>query len=158
MASPISGTCSGSMSSLENLAQTDVRKRKRMLSNRESARRSRMRKQKLLDDLTVQMNNLRAENNHILTNINLVTHLFLNMESENSVLRAQMSELNHRLHALNELISCFSSNADSAPAAAGSDQDHAHLMINDDFLNPWSLIHVHHPIMASPMFSCTSIN
>lgn len=83
---------------------TDIRKRKRMVSNRESARRSRMRKQKLLDDLTAEMNNLRAENHHLLTNINVVTHLYLKVESENSVLRAQMSELDHRLHSLNQII------------------------------------------------------
>ncbi|KAL1569500.1 bZIP transcription factor 44 [Salvia divinorum] len=149
MASPISGTSSGS-SSLQNCdhnnLQSEMRKRKRMLSNRESARRSRMRKQKLLDDLTAQANHLRAENNQMLTNINVVTHLYLNMESENSILRAQMSELNHRLHALNEITSCLSSNQ-GLPAATGFVEDDGGDF--DDFLNPWSLIHANQPIMAS---------
>ncbi|XP_057786767.1 bZIP transcription factor 11-like [Salvia miltiorrhiza] len=162
MASPISSGSSSLQNCEENhdQLQTEMRKRKRMLSNRESARRSRMRKQKLLDDLTAQANHLRAENNHILTNINLITHLYLNMESENSVLRAQMSELNHRLHALNEIITCLSSHHEAAPAsasasAAGSFQgDYIDQMISgggtDDFFNPWTLIHVNQPIMASP--------
>ncbi|KAG6397382.1 hypothetical protein SASPL_143549 [Salvia splendens] len=147
MASPISGTSSGSNSDPNNKLQSEMRKRKRMLSNRESARRSRMRKQKLLDDLTAQANHLRAENNHMLSNINVVTHLYLNMESENSILRAQMAELNHRLHALNEITSCLSSSQGLLPAAAGFVEDDEGDF--DDLLNPWSLIHVNHPIMAS---------
>lgn len=106
-----------------------------------------MRKQKLLDDLTAQANHLRAENNHMLSNINVVTHLYLNMESENSILRAQMAELNHRLHALNEITSCLSSSQGLLPAAAGFVEDDGGDF--DDLLNPWSLIHVNHPIMAS---------
>lgn len=106
-----------------------------------------MRKQKLLDDLTAQANHLRAENNHMLSNINVVTHLYLNMESENSILRAQMSELNHRLHALNEITGCLSSSQGLLPAGAGFVEEDGGDF--DDLLNPWSLIHVNHPIMAS---------
>ncbi|KAI3450993.1 hypothetical protein Pfo_007658 [Paulownia fortunei] len=155
MASP-SGTPSGSnslQSSEENLHHNmmDIRKRKRMLSNRESARRSRMRKQKHLDDLMAQVTHLRAENNHILTNINLVTQLYLNVESENSVLRAQISELNHRLQALNDIIICMSSKGTIAPGFEIEEHGDYDQMIGgvDDFLSPWSLAHVNQPIMAS---------
>ncbi|PIN15794.1 hypothetical protein CDL12_11546 [Handroanthus impetiginosus] len=164
MASP-SGTSSGS-SSLQSCEEInlqhnmmEIRKRKRMLSNRESARRSRMRKQKHLDDLTAQVTHLRAENNHILTNINLVTQLYLNTESENSVLRAQISELNHRLLALNDIINCVRSkeiNTASGFENVGGHGDYDDQMmmmiggIDDDFLNPWNLIHVNQPIKASP--------
>ncbi|KAG8373228.1 hypothetical protein BUALT_Bualt11G0001900 [Buddleja alternifolia] len=151
MASPMSGTSSGSTSiqnsggSEENLQQiTDQRKRKRMVSNRESARRSRMRKQKHLDDLTAQVTLLRAENNHILMNVNTVAQLYLNIEYENSVLRAQMCELNHRLQSLNDIII----NSSKINLVHYGDLDQ---MISgvDDFLNPLGLIHVNQPIMPS---------
>ncbi|MCD7457757.1 hypothetical protein HAX54_036059 [Datura stramonium] len=105
MASP-SVTSSGS----EDLQQLmDQRKRKRMLSNRESARRSRMKKQTHLNELTAQVNQLKDQNNQIVTNINMVTRIYLNVEAENSVLRAQMAELSHRLQSLNEIINCINS-------------------------------------------------
>lgn len=105
-----SGTSSGS-SGLQNSGSEedlqhlmDQRKRKRMISNRESARRSRMRKQKHLDDLMAQVAQLRKENNQIITSMNVTTQQYLNVEAENSVLRAQVAELSHRLQSLNEII------------------------------------------------------
>ncbi|XP_059623580.1 bZIP transcription factor 44-like [Cornus florida] len=130
----------------DDLQQTmDQRKRKRMISNRESARRSRMRKQKHLDDLMAQLGQLRNENNHILTNVNVTTQLHVNIEAENSVLRAQMAELTHRLDSLNEIINSLNS--------PNNDQfyetEDAQIFNGGDFLNPWNLMYVHQPIMAS---------
>lgn len=111
-----SGTSSGSSflqnsGSEEDLQQLmDQRKRKRMISNRESARRSRMRKQKHLDDLMAQVSTLRKENNQILTSMNVTTQHYLNVEAENSILRAQISELSHRLESLNEIIAFLDAN------------------------------------------------
>ncbi|CAA6671464.1 unnamed protein product [Spirodela intermedia] len=104
-----SGTSSGSTllaSSDEDLQlqATDMRKQKRKLSNRESARRSRQRKQKHLDDLTAQVGQLRKENGQIITNLKAVTQQCLAVETENSVLRAQMTELGGRLHSLGEIL------------------------------------------------------
>ncbi|KAK4430675.1 bZIP transcription factor 44 [Sesamum alatum] len=164
MASPISATSSGSISiCLENSGSEenqqhvmDERKRKRMISNRESARRSRKRKQKHLDDLNAQVTQLRAENNRIVYNINLVTQLCLNIECEKSVLRAQMSELNQRLQALNDIINYMDS--DRITAAGSEMEDYYYdqdgmmmmMMINgDEFLKPWSLNHVNEPVMAN---------
>ncbi|XP_009624531.1 bZIP transcription factor 44-like [Nicotiana tabacum] len=138
MASSPSGTSSGS----EDIQQLmDQRKRKRMISNRESARRSRMKKQKRLSDLIVQVNQLKDQNNKIVTNINMVTQVYLNVEAENSVLRAQMAELSHRLQSLNEIINCINS--------AATIIDDTEVNGEDDFLNPWNLLHVNQPIMAS---------
>ena len=77
---------------------------KRMISNRESARRSRMRKQKHLDDLASQLTQLRSQNQQLLTSVNLTSHKYLAVEAENSVLRAQVNELSHRLDSLNQII------------------------------------------------------
>ena len=85
----------------------DLRKRKRMLSNRESARRSRMRKQKHIDDLTEQINQLKNNNSQIITTIKVTTQQSVRIEAENSILNAQIVELSQRLDAINEIISCM---------------------------------------------------
>ena len=89
----------------------DQKKRKRMQSNRESAKRSRMRKQKLLDDLMRQVSDLRKENEQILNCISITTQHFLNVEAENSILRAQMAELSHRLQSLNDIINSINTSS-----------------------------------------------
>ncbi|XP_054785830.1 bZIP transcription factor 44-like [Prosopis cineraria] len=124
---------SGSEGDLQLLM--DQRKRKRMISNRESARRSRMRKQKHLDDLVAQVAQLRKENQQILTSVNLTTEQYLRVESENSVLRAQASELRNRLESLNEIIDYLNANTLIEP--------------NNGFFNPMNMGYLNHPIMAS---------
>ncbi|KAA0063223.1 bZIP transcription factor 53-like [Cucumis melo var. makuwa] len=101
---------SGSEAELKQLM--DQRKRKRMQSNRESARRSRMRKQQHLDGLMAQVSQLRDNKNQMISRINLTTQLFLNIEAENSVLRAQILELTHRLESLNQILSHINNNDD----------------------------------------------
>ncbi|CAI9786371.1 unnamed protein product [Fraxinus pennsylvanica] len=110
-----SGTSSGSSglqsSGSEDLQKLmDQRKRKRMISNRESARRSRLRKQKQLDDLMAQEAKFRKENNQFISRINVITQHYLNIEADNSILRAQVAELNHRLQSLNEITSFLNAN------------------------------------------------
>ncbi|GFP85898.1 ocs element-binding factor 1 [Phtheirospermum japonicum] len=94
----------------------DQRKRKRMISNRESARRSRLRKQNHLDGLMAQVAELRKENQQILTGLNATTHNYMSVESDNAILRAQMAELSHRLQSLDEIVSFM---AHPEPAAYG---------------------------------------
>ncbi|XVE82560.1 hypothetical protein DITRI_Ditri16bG0015200 [Diplodiscus trichospermus] len=133
-----------SSSSEEDFQQIlDEKKRKRKLSNRESARRSRMRKQEHMGDLTAQVSQLAKDNNQILASIGITTQLYLNSEAENSVLRAQMSELSTRLQSLNEIIDLINS-------SNGVSENH--YQINDDtsFMDPWISFSVNHqPIMAS---------
>lgn len=105
--SGISSNSSGlqNSGSEEDLQQVmDQRKRKRMISNRESARRSRLRKQKHLDDLMAQVAQLRKQNNEILTGLKVTTQHYMNVESENTILRAQAAELSHRLQSLIEIV------------------------------------------------------
>lgn len=97
-----------------------------------------MKKQKHLNELMAQVEQLKEQNNQIVTNITMVTQVYLNVEAENSVLRAQMAELSHRLQSLNEIINCINSTIDESEVIG-----------DDDFLNPWNLLHVNQPIMAS---------
>ncbi|OVA06207.1 Basic-leucine zipper domain [Macleaya cordata] len=150
-----SGTSSGSFGSEDqSLLVIDQRKQKRMLSNRESARRSRMRKQKHLDGLTAQVAQLRKENNQILTSLNITTQHYLNIESENSILRAQMEELSHRLQSLNEIIHYLNANNMSFESTTTDHHHHYHLQDfqttpADNFMNPWNSVYLNQPIMAS---------
>ncbi|KAJ4716564.1 BZIP transcription factor [Melia azedarach] len=153
-----SGTSSGSSAiqnsgSEEDLrALMDQRKRKRMISNRESARRSRMRKQKHLDDLMAQVTQLRKDNHQIITSISITTQHYLNIESENSILRAQLDELTHRLQSLNEIINVMNA-SNNAMFAATEDHHSAANIINDsmidNFMNPMNFSYLNQPIMAS---------
>ena len=97
------------------LVMMDQRKRKRMQSNRESARRSRMRKQKHVNDLMAEVAQLSKENNQILTRISITTQHYHNVEAENSVLRAQMGELSQRLQSLNDILNCMNTNIVDEP-------------------------------------------
>ncbi|KAJ0010048.1 hypothetical protein Pint_34750 [Pistacia integerrima] len=161
-----SGSGSGSGSMLQNSgseedlrALMDQRKRKRMISNRESARRSRMRKQKHLDDLMAQAAHLRKENHQIITNVNITTQHFLTIESENSVLRAQVDELTHRLESLNEIIAFLSTttannnNTTSYGGALDTTSISSSFITEppmiDNFMNPLNLSYLNQPIMAS---------
>ncbi|KAF8018709.1 hypothetical protein BT93_H3570 [Corymbia citriodora subsp. variegata] len=156
MASSSTGASSGSSSfALQNSGSDgcaqeqdqimDQRKRKRMVSNRESARRSRMRKQQHLDELMAQAGQLRAENAQIAHSVNVTTQLYLSIEAENSVLSAQVAELSNRLQSLDDIISYLGSTSllfesdDLAPALGG----------DDGFVNSWNAsAWMNPPVMA----------
>lgn len=130
-----------------------------MESNRESAKRSRAKKQKHLDDLTAQIAQVSKENNQISISINVATQHYVNLEAENSVLRAQMMELTQRLHSLNEILDFInSSTAVGGGAAAGScifgaeGFEYQGFDGHNSFLNnPWNLVgpKQQHRIMTS---------
>ncbi|KAM0012847.1 putative transcription factor bZIP family [Helianthus debilis subsp. tardiflorus] len=101
---------SGSEPDLQHLM--DQRKQKRMISNRESARRSRKRKQKHLDDLTAQVSQLRKVNDDIMANVSITTQHYMSVEAENHVLQVQVAELSHHLQSLNDIIALIQSSMD----------------------------------------------
>lgn len=138
---------SGSEEDLQALM--DQRKRKRMLSNRESARRSRMRKQKHLDDLTAQMALLRKENHQIISSLNITSQHYMNMEADNSVLRAQVAELRNRLQSLNEIITFLNANNGGGVVEDYSSNNNFTEPSADCFFNPLNLSYLNQPIMAS---------
>ncbi|XP_008795969.1 bZIP transcription factor 11-like [Phoenix dactylifera] len=139
------GTSSGSSQLPNSGSEEDLqasmhqRKQKRMLSNRESARRSRMRKQKHMDDLMAQVGHLKKENRQILTALHVTTQHYLDVEAGNSVLRTQMMELNTRLQSLNEILCCMNGSG-----------NHGFGATDGSFTRPWSLMAgSSQPIMAS---------
>lgn len=144
---------SGSEGDLQVLM--DQRKRKRMQSNRESARRSRMRKQQLLEELSGQVSQLTKENEQIRTKTNITTQHYLNIESENFVLRAQIDELSQRLDSLNEMLNYMNMNGRNI-----NNNNYYYNSVemfecenvfgtggSESFMNPWYLNQ--QPIMAS---------
>ncbi|KAI3892213.1 hypothetical protein MKX03_026875 [Papaver bracteatum] len=122
----------------------DERKKKRMLSNRESARRSRMRKQQHLDELLNQAAQLQKENDAIVKRVNQMTEMFSKFDSENNILRAQMAELTDRLQSLNSVLRVIEE-------ISGFPMDIPE--IPDPLLKPWQLPCPSQPIMAN-MFQC----
>ncbi|CAI0436045.1 unnamed protein product [Linum tenue] len=148
---------SGSDEDLQQLVM-DERKRKRMQSNRESARRSRKRKQKHLDELMGQVTQLRKDNSQILIAINVTTQNYLNVQAENSILRAQIVELSNRLDSLTEILDFIGNNNAAAGCGPGGgngffegDQTMDHFLQPEGFLiNPLNSIYLNQPIMASP--------
>ncbi|KAK2457062.1 hypothetical protein P8452_03962 [Trifolium repens] len=112
--------------------QIDERKRKRMLSNRESAKRSRMRKQKQIEDLTEEAGRLQIENDRVAKRIKATEDAYVEMEAANNVIRAQTMELAERLRFLNSVI-------DVAEDVNGFSIEMA--MIPDPLLKPWFIPH-----------------
>ncbi|KAJ3699763.1 hypothetical protein LUZ61_003468 [Rhynchospora tenuis] len=86
---------------------SDDRKRKRMQSNRESARRSRMKKQMHLDTLIAEGARLKADNADIEARLNLTSQQYIMVEKENQVLRARHAELAERLKSLNSILRIY---------------------------------------------------
>lgn len=68
-----------------------------MISNRESARRSRMRKQKHLDELWSQVVWLRNENHQLIDKLNHVSERHDQVLQENAQLKEEASELRQML-------------------------------------------------------------
>jgi len=73
------------------------RKQRRMISNRESARRSRMRKQRHLDELWSQVVWLRNENHQLVDKLNHVTQCHDRVLQENVQLKDEASGLRQML-------------------------------------------------------------
>ncbi|XP_051119196.1 basic leucine zipper 43-like [Andrographis paniculata] len=77
----------------QQLSIINERKQRRMISNRESARRSRMRKQKHLDELWSQVIWLRNENHQLIDKLNHVSERHDKVLQENAQLKEEASEL-----------------------------------------------------------------
>ncbi|XP_050204055.1 bZIP transcription factor 53 [Mercurialis annua] len=121
-------------------ANVDERKRKRMISNRESARRSRQRKQKQMEDLINEAALLQNENSKLRQSADVSSQRYAEVKSANDVLKAQANELTDRLRSLNsvlQLVEDYSGFAVDIPE------------IPDPLLRPWQLPCSVQPIMAA---------
>ncbi|KAE8701931.1 Basic leucine zipper 43 [Hibiscus syriacus] len=77
----------------QQLCVINERKQRRMISNRESARRSRMRKQRHLDELWSQVVWLRNENHQLIYKLNHVSESHDKVVQENAQLKEEASQL-----------------------------------------------------------------
>ncbi|KAF3340095.1 common plant regulatory factor 1-like protein [Carex littledalei] len=72
--------------------EKEMKREKRKQSNRESARRSRLRKQAETEELTVKVESLTAENNTLKSEIGRLTQGSEKLKSENSVLQEKLKK------------------------------------------------------------------
>ncbi|TKY61714.1 Ocs element-binding factor 1 [Spatholobus suberectus] len=84
--------------------QMDEMKRKKKALNHEYARKSRMKKQKRLEDLTNEVNRLQSVNKMLVESIKAKKEMCVEIEVPNNILRAQIVELDDRLRFLNSII------------------------------------------------------
>ncbi|RZS02031.1 hypothetical protein BHM03_00031989 [Ensete ventricosum] len=96
------------------LSAADERRKRRMISNRESARRSRMRKQKRLSELWSQVIHLRSANCHLLDELNRVRRERVGIIHENDRLRVEETELQEKLGNLVPEFACAPRRADQS--------------------------------------------
>ncbi|KAL7608784.1 basic leucine zipper 4 [Lactuca sativa] len=82
----------------------DERKRRRMISNRESARRSRMRKQKHLENLRNQMNRLKTNNREVANRLRVVNLHGKLVREENQRLRSESVMLQQKLWDIRQVL------------------------------------------------------
>lgn len=140
---------SGSEEELQLQLLMEQRKKKRKQSNRESARRSRMRKQKHVDDLIAQVEHLKKENSIIITKVNITTQHYLNVEAQNCILRAQKSELTQSLQSLNDIIYLINSTTGVYQLSRDQENNNNYNYNNNNFMNPMHIAYANQPIVAA---------
>lgn len=90
-------------------AQMEKRRKRRKESNRKSARRSRVRKQQHLDDLSSQVDQLKNQKQQLGMALGVTTQNLVAVQTQNSVMQIQKLELESRLCALREITCCMNS-------------------------------------------------
>jgi hypothetical protein len=116
-----------------NSAADTHRREKRRLSNRESARRSRLRKQQHLDELVQEAARLQADNARAAARAADIAAQYQRVEQENAVLRARAAELGDRLRSVNEVLRVV----EEFSGVAMDIQEE--LPVDDPLLRPWQL-------------------
>ncbi|CAN0917766.1 bZIP transcription factor 44 [Linum grandiflorum] len=103
--SPESGTAGSELDQdgVDPMAM-DERKRRRMISNRESARRSRMRKQRHLENLRNQLSRLRLENRELTNRLRFISYHCHLVRTDNDRLRSEHSMLRRKLSNIRQIL------------------------------------------------------
>nr|XP_043634955.1 basic leucine zipper 4 [Erigeron canadensis] len=99
-----SNSGSDELGQVEEVNPIDERKRRRMISNRESARRSRMRKQKHLENLRNQVNRHKTGNREIMNRLRFVSHHAQALRHENEQLRSESVMLRQKLWDIRQVL------------------------------------------------------
>ncbi|CAL9053071.1 bZIP transcription factor RISBZ2-like isoform X2 [Musa acuminata AAA Group] len=88
----------------DNMDVTDIKRIRRMLSNRESARRSRRRKQAHLSELEVQVSQLRIENSSLLKRLTDINQKYSDAAVDNRILKADVETLRAKVKMAEETV------------------------------------------------------
>ncbi|XP_020159794.1 uncharacterized protein [Aegilops tauschii subsp. strangulata] len=99
-------------------AVSETRKARRLASNRESARRSRMRRRRQLDELSACAAELRAANQRLVVELNRAEARHAQVVRENARLREELRRLRERLAAEEETTDRAGEDAGDEAAAA----------------------------------------
>ncbi|KAJ6818210.1 basic leucine zipper 9 [Iris pallida] len=82
----------------------DIKRMRRMVSNRESARRSRKRKQAHLTELELQVDQLRGENSSLYKQLTDANHEFTDAVTDNRVLKSDVEALRVKVKMAEDLV------------------------------------------------------
>lgn len=80
-----------------------------MISNRESARRSRMKREQHIKDLNDQVTYYTTKSSSIVQKMDKIQERYAAVESENRILRMQVKELEERLELLDQVLVPYNS-------------------------------------------------
>lgn len=82
----------------------EERKRRRKISNRESARRSRFRKKQMYEDLNSELNRLKLVNRELKNRLGLLTHDCYTVQSDSNRLLSESVYLQYKLAGLHQIL------------------------------------------------------
>lgn len=94
----------GDTETTQNMDPTDAKRVRRMLSNRESARRSRRRKQAHLTELETQVSQLRVENSSLLKRLTDISQKYNDAAVDNRVLKADVETMRAKVKMAEESV------------------------------------------------------
>lgn len=77
----------------------------------------------------------------------------MNVEAENSILKAQMAELTQRLQSLEEIANCINTGGNNDGGFGETEEEKAFqiqtIVAADSFMNSMNFLYVNQPIMAT---------
>ncbi|KAI3683935.1 hypothetical protein L1987_84450 [Smallanthus sonchifolius] len=116
------------MSSKGYNLKVDEKKMKRMISNRESARRSRMKKEQHMKDLNDQIFYFTKKRDEMVWKLEGIAKENVVMEMENMVLRSQKEELEKRLEYANHVCGWYEGDGHVSSSMG---------IVQEPWLRPW---------------------